>query len=121
MKNFCESVFNYLIPSSVRSLITKELIETYGYTQEETAKKLGVTQPAISQYLNGLRGTKVEKIRSNKKMMEWIKKTTAEISSGKLKLDGKLCEKCSGKLSEEDNELKPLMCLMEIEEDDKSA
>ena len=120
MKNFCDSIFNYLIPSSVRCLITKELIETYGYTQEQAAKKLGVTQPAISQYLNGLRGKKINHIQSNKKLMEWVHKTTSEIASDRLKLDGKMCDKWAGKLSDEDAELKPLMCLMEME-DEKHA
>lgn len=36
------------------------MIEKHGLTQAETAKKLGVTQPAISQYLHEERGAKIE-------------------------------------------------------------
>jgi predicted transcriptional regulator len=38
--------------------VAKELVKKYGYTQEQAAKKLGMTQPAISQYLSSKRGRK---------------------------------------------------------------
>lgn len=38
--------------------MAKELVKKYGYTQEQAAKKLGTSQPAISQYLSSKRGRK---------------------------------------------------------------
>jgi predicted transcriptional regulator len=41
-----------------RSLVAKELIEKYGFTQIAAARKLGTTQAAISYYLDAKRGGK---------------------------------------------------------------
>ena len=51
----CESIARYVLPV-FRSLVAKELVEKYGFTQVEAAKKLGTTQAAISQYLHLKRG-----------------------------------------------------------------
>jgi predicted transcriptional regulator len=39
-------------------MVAKELINTYHFTQIETAKKLKTTQAAVSQYLNSKRAIK---------------------------------------------------------------
>lgn len=115
MKVFCQTLFNNAIPAEVKSIVTKELIETYGYTQEQVAERLGITQPAVSQYLNGVRGKKVSSILSNEQVTNWIKKLTAEIASGNLRLGDAECDLCS-KTRQEINqkELGPLICLLEI-------
>jgi predicted transcriptional regulator len=51
----CETVARYVLPV-FRSFVAKELIEKYGFTQVEAAKRLGTTQAAISQYLHSKRG-----------------------------------------------------------------
>lgn len=94
MKILCEVVVSDVLPA-VRSILTNELISNFNLTQLEVANKLGVTQPAVSQYLKGLRGQKVEKIISNKKLMGSIKRAAAEISkSDKEAIDVhvKMCE-----------------------------
>ena len=53
----CENIARYVLPI-FRSSIARELIEKYNYTEVETAKKLGITQAAISQYLHSKRGCK---------------------------------------------------------------
>ena len=53
----CETVGKYILPV-FRSLIARELINTYNLTQVEAAKKLGTTQAAISQYVNSKRAFK---------------------------------------------------------------
>ena len=53
----CEVVARYILPI-FRSLIAKDLIEKYNFTQVEAAEKLGTTQAAISQYLHSKRGYK---------------------------------------------------------------
>jgi len=40
----------------LRAMVAKKLIYEHGFTQEETAKALGVTQAAISNYMRGVRG-----------------------------------------------------------------
>ncbi|MBI2547068.1 MAG: helix-turn-helix domain-containing protein [Candidatus Aenigmarchaeota archaeon] len=122
MKVFCETVFDDTLPA-IRSIITNELVKTYGFTQGEAAKKIGITQPAVSQYLNGLRGKRVQQITSNKTIMEWIKSITSEIASGDTKLHEKICEICNrtrdGKIYTE-KEIDPFICLLEIYEGKKA-
>lgn len=57
MRPPCEVIVRSALPA-VRSLIAKRLIEKYGFSQVDAAKKLGTTQAAISHYLYGKRGDK---------------------------------------------------------------
>jgi len=47
-----------VIPA-IRALIVKRLVEEYGMTQQQAAKLLGVTQPAVSKYLHQKRGAAI--------------------------------------------------------------
>jgi len=53
----CEVVGRYVLPI-FRSLIARELIDKYDFTQIEAAEKLGTTQAAVSQYVHSKRGYK---------------------------------------------------------------
>ena len=57
MRPPCELVVRYILPT-FRSLIAKELVEKYHFSQNDAAKKLGTTQAAISHYLSSKRGHK---------------------------------------------------------------
>ena len=57
MATRCETVGKYILPV-FRSLIARELINTYNLTQVEVAQKLGTTQAAVSQYVNSKRAFK---------------------------------------------------------------
>jgi len=48
-----------VIPA-IRALIVKRLIEDHGMTQQEAAKLLGVTQPAVSKYIHQKRGAAIK-------------------------------------------------------------
>ncbi len=54
MKLCCEAVAD-LLPS-LRALVAGELMNEYKLSQKEIAKRLFITQPAVSQYLRNLRG-----------------------------------------------------------------
>lgn len=95
------------------------MIKTYGLTQEQAAKKLGITQPAVSQYLKGIRGKRFQQIASSQKLMEWIRKITAEIISGNVNLHDKVCYICAETREKKiysEKELDPFICLLEIYE-----
>ncbi|MCW4002564.1 MAG: helix-turn-helix domain-containing protein [Candidatus Bathyarchaeota archaeon] len=53
----CEAIGKYVVPL-FRSMLAKELINTYNLTQVEAAQRLGTTQAAISQYVNSKRANR---------------------------------------------------------------
>ncbi|SRR5712692_3643823 len=50
-----ELVAKLAIPA-IRALIARRLMTVYGLTQKQVADKLGITQAAVSNYVNGKRG-----------------------------------------------------------------
>jgi predicted transcriptional regulator len=48
-----------VIPA-IRALVVKRLVEEHGMTQQEAARLLGVTQPAVSKYLHEKRGAAIK-------------------------------------------------------------
>jgi len=116
MRIFCEAIFSDILPA-LRAIIAKDLLETYGMTQEEVSKRLGITQPAVSQYKSGLRGSKVKLLTSNENLMALAKKIAAEIDSGNTTFYEKTCEVCKetrkGKFFP-NKELHPFLCLIEM-------
>jgi len=79
MKPFCEIIVSDVLPA-LRALITAELSKTYGLTQVQISRKLGITQPAVSQYRSELRGNNVRVISSNEKVMALVRKLAGEIA-----------------------------------------
>ena len=55
----CEIAVKCVLPS-VRAMIAKELTAKHGLKQEEAAKLLGVSQPAISLYYRKMRGKSID-------------------------------------------------------------
>ncbi len=98
MKPPCEKVFKNALPA-LRALLVKDLIERHNLSQLEIARRLGITQPAVSQYLRSLRGVSHSKMLLRKKdLMKSLRKFSdliakEEISEDeKLKMYCKLCE-----------------------------
>jgi uncharacterized protein len=65
----------YVLPS-LRKEIAKEILKTKDMTQKDTAKLLGVTESAISQYLKAKRADEMKFSKESQKM---IKKTAGLI------------------------------------------
>ena len=83
MRPPCEVAVKDVLPT-VRAMLVKELIERHHLNQVEVAKKLGITQPAVSQYRRMLRGAgRGSKIR--KPIKKHIRKLADDIARGKLK------------------------------------
>ena len=94
----CETTAKYVFPV-FRSLIAKELVKKYDFTQVEAAKKLGTTQAAISQYLHTKRGYgNAEYLkRMMPKIQELASDTAKRIVKENLSADqsiGIFCEVC---------------------------
>lgn len=60
----------WMIPA-IRSIIAHQLIKHYKFSQTDAAKLLGVTQPAINNYISGSRAKKevVKKLKCDKQIM----------------------------------------------------
>lgn len=80
MKPFCEVIVQDILPA-LRALISKELMTTHNMTQQEVAKKLGISQAAVSQYRREMRGFKIKLLQKDKEVMESIEKLASRISS----------------------------------------
>ncbi|WP_019178426.1 transcriptional regulator [Methanomassiliicoccus luminyensis] len=65
MKIPCELIVWYVLPS-IRRELARELVEKHKLTQAEVARRFGVTDAAISQYLKSKRGTNKELETSGK-------------------------------------------------------
>ena len=95
----CEVVARYLLPI-FRSMVAKELIEKYNFTQVSAAKKLGTTQAAISQYIHSKRGYKgAKQFRDILPEIQALANETARtIAAGKMDTEDimrKFCELCT--------------------------
>lgn len=97
MRTFCEIASKTLIPS-LRALIALILVEKYKMTQVDVAKKLGITQPAISYYLHSKRGKEViDFLKNNRKVLSLVEEVVDEIYSVKEPKDVhmSLCKLCT--------------------------
>jgi predicted transcriptional regulator len=77
MSTSCESIARHFLPL-YRSFVAKELVKKYNYTQVQTAKKLGTTQAAISQYLTAKRGHK--RIQNYDEVAPIVQNAAAEVA-----------------------------------------
>jgi len=81
-----------------RSLIAKELIEKYNFSQVEVAEKLGTTQAAVSQYLSSKRGQKnPSKMKSMTKVKLLASEVAKDMAENKLEefdITSSFCKLC---------------------------
>ncbi|MCD6164185.1 MAG: winged helix-turn-helix transcriptional regulator [Candidatus Odinarchaeota archaeon] len=96
MKPPCEIVVRIILPR-IRSMIVNQLFNKYGLTQQEIARRLGLTQPAVSYYLSekrGLKGENLLKKREVREAVEKIAKGIAENTMNKLDTLVEMCRLC---------------------------
>jgi predicted transcriptional regulator len=74
LKTLYEAASKFIIPA-IRALVAEKLIVGYGYTQTRASRALGVTQPAVSNYLKGKRGRLgVEALRRDRIVMVGVER-----------------------------------------------
>jgi predicted transcriptional regulator len=77
----CEAVAKHIMPI-FRALVAKELRDNYGFSQNEIASKLGITQAAESHYINSKRGarmiTEIEQIKGVREAVEEVSASIAK-------------------------------------------
>jgi hypothetical protein len=84
MKPFCEVVVSSILPA-MRSLLTKDLLTTYHLTQKQAADLLGLTQPAISQYIIEARASKIKLLEKQPDVMKMIEELAYNIVNKNIK------------------------------------
>jgi len=109
MRPPCEPVVKLVLPA-FRSLVAKELIDKYHFSQVAAAKKLGTTQAAISHYLYSKRGAKrMKELEANASVLSVANQVASGIATQSLSpLDAmlKFCELCKA------SRTKDLICNM---------
>jgi predicted transcriptional regulator len=95
MKTPCELVVGKILPT-LRASVVKELSGKHHMKQSDIAKKLGITQASVSQYLSATRagGTKVTE--SFPKIKIYANEIANRIVAGENKYEwyGVLCKAC---------------------------
>ncbi len=77
----CEIVVENFFPA-FRAIISRELIENHKLSQNDVAKKLGLTQAAVSQYVRAVRGSRAKMLERDKTMLAEIKNFASRIAGG---------------------------------------
>ncbi len=97
MRPPCELIVRYVLPT-FRSLVVKKLVEEYKFSQVVAAKKMGITQAAVSQYLNFKRGERImkrlEKAPAVKFIVDEVAKAIATNSLMPTEYILKFCKLC---------------------------
>lgn len=96
MKAPCEIVVWYVLPA-MRSVVARELRDTHHMKQSEIGKLFGVTDAAVSQYLNKKRGVSriIEESPLNEEFISQAKLSAARLATGKVTMVDELCRICT--------------------------
>lgn len=90
----------HILPAMRREL-SKAMVNDLGQSQRATAKLLGVSEPAVSQYLKAKRG---KEVKFSKRVIEEIRKSASRIAKDKNLLMAEMKRVC------ELNEVKLIVC-----------
>lgn len=118
MKTPCELVVGKIMPS-MRAAVVKELSGKYRMKQAEIARKLGITQASVSQYLSSTRAGNTKMVEDFPKIKEYASEIAKRISNGEDRHGWSevLCEACKD-IREDDNFLKMRKRAANLEECD---
>lgn len=68
---------------AIRAAIARELVGSYGMGQAQVAEVLAISQPAVSQYLNAVRGGRTEAWMQKPEFEAILKETCERLATGK--------------------------------------
>jgi hypothetical protein len=71
----------WVIPAA-RSIIARELVRNYGFTQEDVAETLGITQASVSNYMSGNRADDhiVKRLQEDQNVRKLVREITLNLS-----------------------------------------
>jgi hypothetical protein len=86
-KPHCMIIVRYILPA-IRAKLAMKLVEKRGFRSKEAAEMLGLTQAAISQYMNSKRGQQgIKLIESSKNAEAVIDELVEKIVDGDFDFD----------------------------------
>jgi len=91
MKTPCEKVLWFVLPA-IRKELVRSLVQEHGYTQRGTARLLGLSDAAVSQYLSKKRG-KLD-IKEKGFLAEVATSADRIIRGGTKIVDQEMCRLC---------------------------
>ncbi len=87
----CETAVWHILPA-IRSEVAKELTKC-GLSQKEISERLGITQPAVSQYMTSKRGSN---IAMSDDVMTLIRSLAQDVvDENDIDLNVRICEICT--------------------------
>ncbi|MDD1721650.1 MAG: helix-turn-helix domain-containing protein [Euryarchaeota archaeon] len=87
----CETAVWHILPA-IRSQVAKELVK-FGLSQKDISERLGITQPAVSQYVTSKRGTNVALSNDARVLIRSLAQDVA--GGGDVDLNVRVCEICT--------------------------
>lgn len=95
MKTPCELVVGKILPT-LRASVVRELSNRYHIKQADIAKKLGITQASVSQYLSAARGGNAKMLEEFPQISRYANEISKRIVAGETKYQwyGVLCKAC---------------------------
>lgn len=94
MKIPCEIVVWQVLPL-IRRELAKALVRNHGITQSEVARMFGVTDAAISQYLNEKRGGEYSSSRFYQGFLAEVEASAARLAERGADFGTELCHLCA--------------------------
>lgn len=96
MKIPCEIVVWYILPT-IRREVARELVQGHKMSQAEVARKFGVTDAAISQYLKKKRGDNplIDESPHYDHLLNEIKRSADNIAAGDTEFSSEVCRLCA--------------------------
>ncbi len=96
MKTPCELVVGKILPS-LRASVVKELSKRHGMKQSDIARKLGITQASVSQYLSETRAGDTGLVERFPKILIYAEEISSRIVAGESKNQwySVLCTACA--------------------------
>ncbi len=90
----CELVVSKILPG-IRASLVSELSENYELSQGEVSELVGITQPAVSQYLSQNRGMDEELKEFFPEIAEFAKRAAEQLVKGEIEPGMvNVCEPC---------------------------
>ncbi|MBN1896957.1 MAG: hypothetical protein JW789_04525 [Candidatus Aenigmarchaeota archaeon] len=96
MTSRCEKAVHDIFPVA-RAMIAKRLVDVYKFSQTRSAKYMGISQPAISQYRKNMRGNKKTSFMDDAGFLDVINEIAKGIAEGSIKpeqVDDSMCRIC---------------------------